>query len=602
MECFNDLLHKLKEVHEREIEGWQVKVQELSNKKGCDTKRMEELFTRNQQMKEQHRLLTENIKVLENRLRAGLCDRCTVTQEVAKRRQQEFEASQIQSLQHISLLAGEMNNLKKENKKLKDEIRNLKAALDKGHSDHSSNSSTTTEVKPNSSPALSPSSGILSLVNTTTSRASNKPADGNISVKPDVELKTEETEGRQLRGINRSQFDALPMSALTLPSWKKEHFVTRAGEKRIQNVEGLDQCSSMPTNSLLRRSSVSAAGEVRPGRHVVHAPVARHPQAINSSSASLRWSLSESSDWITAGTNPVVQTSPNLHSQHFHSLNPTRQQASPRRQVFSPPFPKQSNVQPPAREPTVVFRLTNLPEYMESQTKPTEKTEKKENLLPKVERVSEEGLKELNDGPLDLSDRGKSISSQVPKSDSSSALQDGTRVQKSPELEVNTNSSADIAESSSSPIVIPSSSCATPGKQTEEQAPDKDPNHKVDKEQDQKEEVNGKTDESKGKKVPILTLSLRPAVVVLETLNPALQKQDSLSSNGKSSSATDEPETSSDEQDEEDSRSGQESNQGSKRKRASVETDADRDFNTDSNNHRERKLKITMRSEEKSPR
>ncbi|XP_005948816.2 DNA endonuclease RBBP8 isoform X4 [Haplochromis burtoni] len=575
MECFNDLLHKLKEVHEREIEGWQVKVQELSNKKGCDTKRMEELFTRNQQMKEQHRLLTENIKVLENRLRAGLCDRCTVTQEVAKRRQQEFEASQIQSLQHISLLAGEMNNLKKENKKLKDENRNLKAALDKGHSDNSSNSSTTTEVKPNSSPALSPASGILSLINTTTSRPSNKPADGNISVKPDVELKTEETEGRQLRGINRSQFDALPLSALTLPSWKKEHFVTRAGEKR--------------------RSSVPAAGDVRPGRHVVHAPVARHPQAINSNSASLRWSLSESSDWITAGTNAVVQTSPNPHTQHFHSLNPMRQQASPRRQVFSPPFPKQSSVQPPAREPTVVFRLTNLPEYVEIQTKPTEKTEKKENLIPKVERVSEEGLKELNDGPLDLSDRGKSISSQVPKSDSSSALQDGTRVQKSPELEVNTNSSADIAESSSSSIVIPSSSCAT----TEEQAPDKDPNHKVVREQDQKEEVNGKTDESKGKKVPILTLSLRPAVVVLETLNPALQKQDSLSSNGKTSSATDEPETSSDEQEKEASRSGHESNQGSKRKRASVETDADRDSNTDSNNHRERKLKITMRSEEK---
>lgn len=575
MECFNDLLHKLKEVHEREIEGWQVKVQELSNKKGCDTKRMEELFTRNQQMKEQHRLLTENIKVLENRLRAGLCDRCTVSQEVAKRRQQEFEASQIQSLQHISLLAGEMNNLKKENKKLKDENRNLKAALDKGHSDNSSNCSTTTEVKPNSSPALSPTSGILSLINTTTSRPSSKPADGNISVKPDVELKTEETEGRQLRGINRSQFDALPLSALTLPSWKKEHFVTRAGEKR--------------------RSSVPAAGDVRPGRHVVHAPVARHPQAINSNSASLRWSLSESSDWITAGTNPVVQTSPNPHSQHFHSLNPMRQQASPRRQVFSPPFPKQSSVQPPAREPTVVFRLTNLPEYVEIQTKPTEKTEKKENLLPKVEGVSEEGLKELNDGPLDLSDRGKSISSQVPKSDSSSALQDGTRVQKSPEFEVNTNSSADIAESSSSSIVIPSSSCAT----TEEQAPDKDPNHKVVREQDQKEEVNGKTDESKGKKVPILTLSLRPAVVVLETLNPALQKQDSLSSNGKTSSAIDEPETSSDEQDEEASRSGHESNQGSKRKRESVETDADRDSNTDSNNHRERKLKITMRSEEK---
>lgn len=39
-----------------------------------------------------------------SRLRAGLCDRCTVTQEVAKRKQHEFEASQMQSFQHISLL------------------------------------------------------------------------------------------------------------------------------------------------------------------------------------------------------------------------------------------------------------------------------------------------------------------------------------------------------------------------------------------------------------------------------------------------------------------------------------------------------------------
>lgn len=32
-----------------------------------DTKRMEELFSRNQQMKEQQRILTDNIKTLENR-------------------------------------------------------------------------------------------------------------------------------------------------------------------------------------------------------------------------------------------------------------------------------------------------------------------------------------------------------------------------------------------------------------------------------------------------------------------------------------------------------------------------------------------------------
>ncbi|XP_031694819.1 RBBP8 N-terminal-like protein [Anarrhichthys ocellatus] len=130
MECFNSLLLKLREVHEREVEGWQGKIQELSNKKGCDTKRMEDLFSKNQQMKEQQRVLTENIKTLENRLRAGLCDRCTVTQEVAKRRQQEFESSQIQSIQHITLLAGEMNNLKKENKLLREDLRSIRAAFE----------------------------------------------------------------------------------------------------------------------------------------------------------------------------------------------------------------------------------------------------------------------------------------------------------------------------------------------------------------------------------------------------------------------------------------------------------------------------------------
>ncbi|KAK7884685.1 hypothetical protein WMY93_027808 [Mugilogobius chulae] len=131
MDEFNDLLLKLQECHEREIEGWQVKLQELSNKKaGDDTKRMEELYTRNQQMKEQQKILTENIKTLENRLRAGLCDRCTVTQEVAKKRQQDFETMQLQSMQHMTLMVADINNLKKENKMLRDEARSLRAALE----------------------------------------------------------------------------------------------------------------------------------------------------------------------------------------------------------------------------------------------------------------------------------------------------------------------------------------------------------------------------------------------------------------------------------------------------------------------------------------
>lgn len=39
------------------------------------------------------------------RLRAGLCDRCMVTQELARKKQQEFENSLLQNLQHVFILS-----------------------------------------------------------------------------------------------------------------------------------------------------------------------------------------------------------------------------------------------------------------------------------------------------------------------------------------------------------------------------------------------------------------------------------------------------------------------------------------------------------------
>ncbi|MGH0140746.1 UNVERIFIED_CONTAM: hypothetical protein FKN15_038134 [Acipenser sinensis] len=75
-------------------------------------------------------MLHENVKLLENRLRAGLCDRCTVTQDVAKKKQQDYETSQLHSLQHITILVNEMNVLKKENKKLLEEVKNLRSMLE----------------------------------------------------------------------------------------------------------------------------------------------------------------------------------------------------------------------------------------------------------------------------------------------------------------------------------------------------------------------------------------------------------------------------------------------------------------------------------------
>ncbi|KAJ3585861.1 hypothetical protein NHX12_012269 [Muraenolepis orangiensis] len=186
MDSFNELLHKLRDAHERELEGWQLRVQELSNKKGCDIKRMEELFNRNQQMKEQQRILTENIKTLENRLRAGLCDRCTVTQEVAKRRQQEYDSSQIQSLHQFSILVGEMNNLKKENRRLREELVNQRKAIE-SQSNHLSNMTAPPEVKPSRSPNRSPSAVLVSLTTTTASNTAKLPEGGDIAVKTEAD-------------------------------------------------------------------------------------------------------------------------------------------------------------------------------------------------------------------------------------------------------------------------------------------------------------------------------------------------------------------------------------------------------------------------------
>lgn len=584
MECFNGLLLRLREVHEREVEGWQGKIQELSNKKGCDTKRMEELFTKNQQMKEQQRLLTENIKTLENRLRAGLCDRCKVTQEVAKRRQQEFESSQMQSRQRIALLAGEMGNLKKENKLLREELRNFRVALEKGYSDHSNSSSSTADVKPNSSPELSPS--FEPLITTTTSMATNLPADGNVAMKTEADLRHEESEHRPFRGMNRNNFESYkPLS------WRTEQNVARVGERRGQSVEGLDQRSTiLPQALLLKNSSSPSGGEVNPSRHVLHAPVPCRPQPIISSPVPFPWPSSESSDWVTAaapGSSLVVQPSPKPSLPRFPNLIPTGQHASSMR-VFGSPWHKQSTLQPIDKEPTVVFRLRSLTDHVESQTK---HQEKKEILLSKTERVSTDGLREMCDAPLDLSDRGKSKSSQKPRDDSPLALQVGERVQMSLDKDGKGNPSTHGPVSSPSPVIPPSCSWTPtpPVKQQEESTTDQ--NHT-----EQREEVND-TDQSNGKKVPVLTISLRP-VVVLETLNSALQE--SLTSNGKTSPPAAVPGSSSDEQGEEGKLSGEESNQGSKRKRASVETETDRDSETD-NIQQERKIKITVRTEEKSP-
>ncbi|XP_045836421.1 RBBP8 N-terminal-like protein [Meles meles] len=125
MESFAESLNRLKEVHENEVRGLQNKLLELDSERCRDAQRVEELCAKNHQLREQQKALKENVRVLENRLRAGLCDRCMVTQELARKKQQEFENSLLQSLQHVFILTNELNRLQGENETLKEEVKRL---------------------------------------------------------------------------------------------------------------------------------------------------------------------------------------------------------------------------------------------------------------------------------------------------------------------------------------------------------------------------------------------------------------------------------------------------------------------------------------------
>ncbi|XP_038622438.1 DNA endonuclease RBBP8 [Tachyglossus aculeatus] len=131
---FKELWSKLRECHDKEIQGLQVKVTKLKKERILDAQRLEEFFTKNQHLREQQKALHDTIKVLEDRLRAGLCDRCAVTEEHMRKKQQEFENIRQQNLKLITELMNEKNTLQEENKKLYDQLHQLQKEVDKERS------------------------------------------------------------------------------------------------------------------------------------------------------------------------------------------------------------------------------------------------------------------------------------------------------------------------------------------------------------------------------------------------------------------------------------------------------------------------------------
>ncbi|NXQ86865.1 CTIP endonuclease, partial [Nyctibius grandis] len=127
---FKELWSKLKECHDKEVQGLQLKISKLKKERCLDAERLEEFYTKNQQLREQQKALHDTIKVLEDRLRAGLCDRCAVTEEHMRKKQQEFENIRQQNLKLITELMNEKTNLQDENKKITEQFQQLQKELE----------------------------------------------------------------------------------------------------------------------------------------------------------------------------------------------------------------------------------------------------------------------------------------------------------------------------------------------------------------------------------------------------------------------------------------------------------------------------------------
>lgn len=170
---------------------------------------------------------------------------------------------------------------------------------------------------------------------------------------------------------------------------------------RVQTVDGLEQQSCPMSPHTILKNPLSSS-EVNPSRHVLHAPVPCRPQPIKSNSVVLQWGSPPS-------TNQLMKASAKSPLLHLSNMTAGGQHDNQKRQGFGHSWHRQTISKP--SEPTVLFRLKSLSENVGGQIQQHSKAESSPVM---VEKVSADGAREVLDGPLDLSDRGKSKPSQSP--------------------------------------------------------------------------------------------------------------------------------------------------------------------------------------------
>ncbi|KAM4543651.1 DNA endonuclease RBBP8 [Fundulus diaphanus] len=120
-ELFEELCRQLKECHQNAVQEFEAKVSKLKKERCLDAQRLEVFYKRNQQLKEQSKVLQDTISLLEERVRAGECDRCAVLKE-------KLRSSQDQNLDVICKLKDENKNLENENRNLRAELQKMKTS------------------------------------------------------------------------------------------------------------------------------------------------------------------------------------------------------------------------------------------------------------------------------------------------------------------------------------------------------------------------------------------------------------------------------------------------------------------------------------------
>ncbi|XP_041954622.1 RBBP8 N-terminal-like protein isoform X3 [Alosa sapidissima] len=546
MESFGEALQKLKEVYKQEVKGWQEKMLGLTNQKNTDAKRIEELLGRNQQLRDQQRSLTENIKQLENRLRAGLCDRCIVTQDVANRRQQEYEKSQLQSLQHISTLGREIATLRRDNKRLYEEVKNLRTALRNQNGRLAETASP--EVKRSPTPG-SPLSLLLSAAQMSTASPTGGTVQKSEAGHSGLSM-TEDSKSvdgmSQPQSFELSQYNTPPLSQPSplTEAWRTVQNIGRKPPAPQRRARSTDASESLYTASMLLLknnpfNSTPTTPVEKWGSSKVHAPIPYRPQPIKTHKFPQPWQLPDNPDWVTmsvmaeGGTvihhNPKMLQLPTMIHSTSHQSTQERVLSAQRFWANLNPAMK-GNEDAPRSLSEHDEGVTNMEETARSRPASASETSQSWKTADAVGVPGEpgEGVDGVpddivdNETPLDLSESGRAKAVKSPWE---------APVKATPPADSPSSSS-----SSSSPPTPSSSSLESPGSQSEQRLGEFNLQNCVSPIQDATDEdvlaaENSKTDEivdlctgKKKPKVSAFTLSLQP-VVVLENMKRSLCAQ-----------------------------------------------------------------------------